>query len=92
MFSGLHRSELRIEKDHPYYNDIVNSTDHEEFLGMNPAEFNRNTIVITSKDNKINDVTINANNENLWAAPFFKKADLTAIIKSSRLVSIPVYN
>jgi len=44
MFSGLHRSELRIESDHPFYNDIIKNTDHEEFLGMNPAEFNHTDI------------------------------------------------
>ena len=40
MFSGLQRAELRIEQDHPFYNDIVKHSDHEYFLGMNPAEYN----------------------------------------------------
>ncbi len=40
MFSGLHRNEIRIEKDHPLYDDIVKNSDHEYFLGMNPSEFN----------------------------------------------------
>jgi len=45
MFSGLHRAELRIEKEHPLYNEIVRNSDHEEFIGMNPAEFNHTDIV-----------------------------------------------
>tara|TARA_B100001057_G_scaffold68641_1_gene62370 strand:- start:1307 stop:2155 length:849 start_codon:yes stop_codon:yes gene_type:complete len=39
MFSGLHRAELRIENDHPFYDDIVKNADNEYFTGMNPAEF-----------------------------------------------------
>ena len=44
MFSGLQRAELRIEQDHPFYNDIVKHSDHEYVLGMNQAEYNHSDI------------------------------------------------
>ena len=46
---------------------------------------------IQEVSNKIKDIVINANNENLCLLPFFKKADRIAIIKSSLLGSILNY-